>query len=77
MPAGCRNASLLIECLHIGLGLEPHHGIGLVTSRDIEVCPESSVLLQPEFVVGLQPVDLAVFMCKPCHCPVHLVIILH
>ena len=36
--------------------------VHLDAGRDVEVRPEAGVLLQPELVVGFQPVDLAVFV---------------
>ena len=42
----------------------------------MEICPEPGVLLQPELVVGLQPVNAPVFEGEKGHCPIDLVIVL-
>ena len=51
------------------------HLVILVASGHMEIRPQAGILLQPELVVGLNPVNLAVLKGKEGHSSVHLVII--
>ena len=68
-PAGglllpcCGNAALAIVLLHLGL---------LLDGGD-----EACVLFEPVFVVGLYPVDLAIFVGEEGHGTEHLAVVLH
>ena len=62
MLAGRRDVALRIVDLLGGLALKLGDVLHLDAGRDVEVRPQAGVLLQPELVVGFQPVDLAVFV---------------
>ena len=75
MIPGSLDTGLLVVRLHTGLELDPVHILQLVTGSDIEFRAQSSVAHQPIFVVGFQPVDLAVLIGEEGNCLEHLVVI--
>ena len=76
MVARRRDAGLLIVFLHLGLELDARHIADLEAAGDVEIGTEHGVVLQPVFVVTLQPVDTAVFADEERDGAVHLVVIL-
>ena len=75
--SGNRHAGFVVVGFHIRLALETHDIVGIVTAFDIEIGTQSCVLLEPEFVVGFQPVDFSVLVGEPGDSSVHLVVIHH
>ena len=73
--AGHDDAGLFIVLLHAGFVLDAVQVAHLEAAGDVEVGAESGVLLQPVFVVGLQPVDTPVLEGQESHRPVNLVIV--
>ena len=55
-----RNAGLAVELFHVALALEAFHLIRLQAGRNVEIGAQAGILLEPVFIVGLEPVDLAV-----------------
>ncbi len=75
LPGG-RDAAQGVVFLHLGLVADRGDAVALDAGGHVEVRAQAGVLRQPEFVVGLDPVDLAVFVGHPGHGAVHLVVIL-
>ena len=74
--AGGRDAAKSIVLLHLGLVADGGHAVALDAGSDVEVGAQTGVLLQPVFVVGLDPVYLAVFVGEPGDGAVHFAVIL-
>ena len=70
-----RDTRLLVECLHAGLALDVLHVRTVPSCADVEIRPQTSIALEPVFVVGLDPVDASIFECKKSHGAQHLVIV--
>ena len=64
-----------IAVLHGGLGLDALYEIILGAGSDVEIGAQSCILLQPEFIVGFQPVYLAMAEGKICHSAIHFLIV--
>ena len=77
VAAGGGHACAGVVGLHAGLALEGGHLVAVCAGGDVEVSAQAGVLLQPVFVVGLQPVDLAVLEGEEGHRAEHLVIAFH
>ena len=75
MVAGHGNSGLLVVFLHAGFVLDAVQIAHLKTAGDVEVGAELCVLLQPVFVVGLQPVDAAILEGQEGHGPVYFVVV--
>ena len=57
-----RDAVLQINPLHLGLFLDEGNAVCHYSCDNIEVGPESGILLEPVFIVRLYPVDFPVFV---------------
>ena len=77
MIAGSFHAGLGVEFFHAAFILDAVDAVVLEARGDVEVGAQLGIPQQPVFVVGLQPVDLAVFESEEGHSAVDLVIILH
>ena len=75
--AGGGHAGGGIECLHAGLVLPGGDLRRQHTGDDVKILAQAGILLQPVFVVGLEPIDAPVLEREERHRAVHLVIILH
>ena len=73
---GGGDAGLLVISLHLALVLDAGDVLQMEAGGDVEVGPQAGVLLQPVFVVGLQPVDLAVLEGEESHGAVDFVVVL-
>ena len=70
-----RHTRLGIKLLHGGLILDAGNIFILVTRGHMKIRAQTGILLQPEFVIGLNPVNLPVLKGKIRHRAVHLVIV--
>ena len=74
---GCRDVGLGVVDFLGGLALELGDVLQLDAGGDVEVRSEAGVQFQPVFVVGLEPVDFAVFVGEPGDGPEGLVVVFH
>ena len=82
-PLGClelsgrTDSSLGIVFLHLRFLLDAHDLVLSNTGSDMEGCAQLGIHVQPELIVGLNPVDRAIVVCIIGHCLVHLFIVQH
>ena len=76
VAAGGRYAGLSIEFLHVGFVLKVLDPVVFDARSDVEIGAQACILLQPVFVIGLEPVDLTIFEREKCHCTEYLSIVL-
>ena len=70
-----RHPRLGVVRLHGRLVLDAVNVVVLLARRHVEIRAQARVLLEPEFVVRLNPVNLAVFEREEAHSPHHLLVV--
>ena len=73
--AGGLHAGLGVELLHAAFVLDAVDAVVLETRGDVEVGAQLGIPQEPVFVIGLQPVDLAVFEGEEGYGAVDLIIV--
>ena len=72
---GHRNADTLIIFFHAGFVFDAWHVFVMKTARNIEICTQTGILLQPVFIIGFQPVNATVMPDKVADSTIDLVIV--
>ena len=75
MPARRADSGFFIQRLHLALVFNKGNGLVAHAADHIEICAQLSVLHQPVFIVGFDPVDLAIAERKKCAGFIHFLIV--
>ena len=76
MVTGYRDTSLDVEFLHLGFELDTRNVLYLEPGSDMELGTQVSIALQPVFIIGFQPIDLAMLVDEEGNSAVNLIIVL-
>ena len=71
-----RNSHPRIILFHPGFIFDPRNIILLESACDVECCTKPCISFKPVFIIGLQPVNPAVFKNQKCNCAVYFFFIL-
>ena len=75
MPAGRADSGFFIQRLHLALVFNKGNGLVAHAAGHIEIRAQLSVLHQPVFVIGFDPVDLAIAERKKSAGFIHFLIV--